>query len=286
MYRVLACLANEHNYWLVGLAAVVCIATALTSFLLYSIACASRGVRRFGWAVITGVCTGSGIWATHFVAMLAYQEALQTSYDPVATLGSLLVAIVLAACGFALAARSDWRSLGLGGAVVGVAIGVMHYVGMRALLVPGDLHWDATWVSASLVIAVVLSTAAMLAFHRKTGTPAITLAGGLLALAICGLHFTAMGAVTIEPDPTIAFQGYGIDRVEMALSVAAVTFIVLLTAIAAAAIQKTNSRCEAVLREQNSLFEAALHHLPVGLSMFDSEQRLIMCNPAFLPFPL
>jgi diguanylate cyclase (GGDEF)-like protein len=281
MYRVLACLANEHNYWLVGLAAVVCIATALTSFLLYSIACASRGVRRFGWAVITGVCTGSGIWATHFVAMLAYQEALQTSYDPVATLGSLLVAIVLAACGFALAARSDWRSLGLGGAVVGVAIGVMHYVGMRALLVPGDLHWDATWVSASLVIAVVLSTAAMLAFHRKTGTPAITLAGGLLALAICGLHFTAMGAVTIEPDPTIAFQGYGIDRVEMALSVAAVTFIVLLTAIAAAAIQKTNSRCEAVLREQNSLFEAALHHLPVGLSMFDSEQRLIMCNPAY-----
>jgi PAS domain-containing protein len=60
-----------------------------------------------------------------------------------------------------------------------------------------------------------------------------------------------------------------------------VTFVVLLTAHAAAAIQKTNLRCEAVLREQNSLFEAALHHLPMGLSMFDSEQRLIMCNSAY-----
>ncbi len=281
MYRVLACLTNEHDYWLVGLAALVCVATTVTSFLMYSIACANHGGRRLGWAVITGVCTGSGIWATHFVAMLAYRGALPTYYEPITTLGSLLVAIALAACGFALAARGDWGSLGLGGAVVGLAIGVMHYVGMHALLVPGHLSWDASLVTSSLLIGVVLSAAAMLAFQRKTGTQAIAAASGLLTLAICGLHFTAMGAVTIQPDPTIAFQGYGINRVEMALAVAAVTFIVLLTALAAAAIQRTSLRYEAVLREQNSLFEAALHHLPVGLSMFDSEQRLIMCNPAY-----
>jgi diguanylate cyclase (GGDEF)-like protein len=281
MYRVLACLTNEHDYWLVGLAALVCIATALTSFLMYSIACASQGARRLGWAAITGVCTGSGIWATHFVAMLAYRGALPTYYEPVATLGSLLVAIALAACGFALAARGDRWSLGLGGAVVGIAIGVMHYVGMHALHVPGDLSWDASLVITSLVIGVVLSAAAMLVFHRKTGTPAIVSAGGLLTLAICGLHFTAMGAVTIQPDPVLAFQGYGIDRVDMALAVAGVTFVVLFTALAAAAIHRTSLRCGAVLREQNSLLEVALHNLPVGLSMFDSEQRLIMCNPAY-----
>jgi diguanylate cyclase (GGDEF)-like protein len=281
MYRVLACLTNEHDYWLVGLAALVCIATALTSFRMYSIACASQGRRRFGWAVITGVCTGSGIWATHFVAMLAYRGGLPTYYEPVATLGSLLVAIALAACGFALAARGDRWSVTFGGAVVGVAIGLMHYIGMHALLVPGELSWDALLIITSLVIGVVLSTAAMLAFHRNTGTAAIASAGGLLTLAICGLHFTAMGAVTVQPDPTVAFQGFGINRVEMALVVAAVTFIALLTALAAAAIQKTNLRCEAALREQNSLFEIALHNLPVGLSMFDSEQRLIMCNPAY-----
>ena len=281
MYQVLACLTNEHDYWLVGLAVLVCVATAVTSFLMYSIACASHGGRRLGWAVITGVCTGSGIWATHFVAMLAYRGALPTYYEPIATLGSLLVAIALAACGFVLAARSDWGSLGLGGAVVGIAIGVMHYVGMHALLVPGHLNWDASLVTSSLLIGIVLSAAAMLAFQRGSGTQAIVTAGGLLTLAICGLHFTAMGAVTIQPDPTIAFQGYGINRGEMAVAVALVTFIVLLIALAAAANQRTSLRCEAMLREQNSLFEAALHHLPVGLSMFDSEQRLIMCNPAY-----
>ena len=148
---------------------------------------------------------------------------------------------------------------------------------MHALVVPGHLSWDASRVTSSLLLGVVLSAAAMLAFQRTTGTQAIATASSLLTLAICGLHFTAMGAVTIHPDPTIAFQGYGINRGEMDLAVAAVTFIVLFTTLAAAAIQRTSLRYEALLREQNSLFEAALHHLPVGLSMFDSEQRLIMC---------
>lgn len=99
MYRVFACLANEHDYWLVGLAALVCIGTALTAFMMYSIACASPDSRRLGWAgltgassdrrrlgwaALTGVCAGSGIWATHFVAMLAYRGTLPTYYEPVA----------------------------------------------------------------------------------------------------------------------------------------------------------------------------------------------------------
>lgn len=78
MYRVLGCLTNEHNVRLVGLAVVVCVATALTTFLMYSIACTSQGRRKSAWAALTGVCAGSGIWATHFVAMLAYQGSLPT----------------------------------------------------------------------------------------------------------------------------------------------------------------------------------------------------------------
>jgi diguanylate cyclase (GGDEF)-like protein len=281
MYRVLACLTNEHDYWLVGLAILVCIATTLTSFVMFSIARTSQDHRRLGWAALTGVCAGAGIWATHFVAMLAYQGALPTYYEPVATLSSLLIAIALAACGFALAAQGNWRDAGLGGTGVGIAIGVMHYVGMRALVVPGALSWNASLIVASLVIGAALSAAATLAFHSTTGRAAIVLGGGLLTLAICGLHFTAMGAVTVTPDPTLSFQGYGINRSYMAMAVAGVTFVVLLTALAAAAVQRTNIRCETALREQNSLLEAALRHLPVGLSMFDRRHRLIMCNPAY-----
>jgi len=281
MYRVVSCLVTEHDTWLVLLAVIVCVATALTSFLMYSIADACSGPRKLLWAALTGVSAGSGIWATHFVAMLAYKGALPTHYEPVATIGSLLIAIVLAAVGFAVSTGRNRWWMALGGILIGFAIGTMHFTGMTALVIPGTIEWDSNFVVASWVLGCAIAATAMLAFHGRSGTQAIVCAGALLAAAICVLHFTAMGAVTIHFDPTVAFEGIGMNRAHLALVIAAVTFIVLLSAFAAAIVQRANLHYEAALQQQNSLFEAALRYLPVGFSMFDGEQRLIMCNPAY-----
>jgi diguanylate cyclase (GGDEF)-like protein len=281
MYRVASCLVTEHDTWLVLLAVLVCVATALTSFLMYSIAAACSGRRKLLWAALTGVSAGSGIWATHFVAMLAYKGALPTHYEPVATIGSLLIAITLAAVGFAISTGSNRWWMALGGIFIGFAIGTMHFAGMTALVIPGTIEWDTTLVAASLLLGCAIAAGAMLAFHSRSGTEAIVRAGALLAAAICVLHFTAMGAVTIQPDPTVTFEGIGMNRSRLALAIAAVTFIVLLSTFAAAVVQRANFRSAAALQQQNALFEAALRYLPVGFSMFDGEQRLIMCNPAY-----
>lgn len=281
MYRVLSCLTIEHDYRLVVLAVIVCVATTLITFLMYSNALAARDGRKLLWAALTGVCAGAGIWATHFVAMLAYQSSLPTYYEPVATLASLIIAIGVAACGFALAVGGNrWPAIG-GGILIGSAIGTMHYVGMSALSIPGRLEWDPTLVVASLVMGVAISALALLAFHLRTGLSAILIAGGLMTLAICTLHFTAMGAATVVPDPTIAFLADGLNRPYMALAVVAVTFIVLMSGITAGLIQRANDRCESTLRQQNSLFESVLRYLPLGLSMYDRNHRLVICNPAY-----
>jgi diguanylate cyclase (GGDEF)-like protein/PAS domain S-box-containing protein len=193
----------------------------------------------------------------------------------------LLVAVALAACGFALSARADRWRVAAGGIVIGSAIGVMHYAGMHALLVPGTLSWNAPLVVSSWVLGIGLALAAVMAFHHMKGVRAISLAAILLTSAICGLHFVAMGAVTVLPDPTILFEPSGINRPFMATLVAGVTLVVLLSALAGAAIQMANVRCETILRNQNARFEAALQYLPIGMSMFDAEQRLILCNPAY-----
>lgn len=281
MYRVFSCLATEHDYWLVALAAVVCVSTTLTTFMTYALAIASRDLRQVGWSILTGVCAGTGIWATHFVAMLAYDGGFPTAYDPIATLASLLVAILLATMGFTLGARGEGWLAGIGGAMVGAAIGCMHYVGMTALMVPGTLTWDIPLVAASWVLGIALGCATLHVFHRQQGVAAIFSASVLLTLAICSLHFTSMGAVSILPDPTVAFQASVLDRPLLAMATAGITFVVLLSAISAVVIHRANVRCENVLREQNSRFDAAVRHLPVGLSMFDAEHRLIMCNAPY-----
>jgi diguanylate cyclase (GGDEF)-like protein len=280
MYRVLSCLVAEHNNWLVLLAVLVCIATTLTSFLMYSIAEAC-GRRKLLWAAVTGVSAGSGIWATHFVAMLAYKGALPTQYEPVATTTSLLIAIAVAAIGFGVSTRPGRQWAAMGGTIIGLAIGTMHFAGMTALVIPGTIAWDTDLVDTSLILGCAIAALAMLEFHSRSGMRAILSAGALLTLAICVLHFTAMGAVTIQPDPTVVFEGIGMDRTYLAVAIATVTFIVLLSSFAAAIVQRTNFRHEAALREQNGLLEGAVRHLPVALSMFDAEQRLIMCNPAY-----
>lgn len=282
MYRVISCLATEHDPWLLALAVVVCLSTASITFRVYSLAIVSANLRRGGWVVLTGVCAGSGIWATHFVAMLAYDGGYPIAFEPVVTLGSLLVAVTLATAGFALSVSGlAWMPV-VGGCVVGASIGFMHYLGARAMMVPGTLLWDVPLVVASWTLGVAIGASAIAAFHwYRQDTSAVVSSASLLVFAICGLHFTSMGAVAVVPDPTVPFQPSELNHPLMAMATAGVTLIVLLTALSATVIQRSNLRCEETLREQNRRFEAALHYLPVGLSMFDAKRQLIMCNRAY-----
>ena len=280
MYRVVSCLATQHDYRLVMLAALICTVAALATFKIYSHVAASQGLRRLALLLLTGVCSASGIWATHFVAMLAYESGFPTAYDPMATTVSLLSAVVATTVGFAIStAGSRWQP-GAGGVVIGAGIGLMHYTGMQALIVPGTLHWDVTLVVVSMAIGVILASTATIVFHRWSGRQALCSSAGLLTLGIFGLHFTAMGAMTILPDPTIVIQPSRFDDALMAVAVAGATLLVMLSGVTSAALMETQTRQqrEEEVRIQNLRFDTAINNMSQGLAMFDAEQRLVVCN--------
>ncbi|MGE0849439.1 MAG: EAL domain-containing protein [Hyphomicrobiaceae bacterium] len=242
MYRVFNCLVVQHDYLLVLLAAAICAATTFTSFSIYSRVAQAQKSMRLSWLFLTGVCTASGIWATHFVAMLAYSAGVETAYDPLLTAGSLFVAIVATTLGYLVCSGRSRAEVATGGIIVGLGIGLMHFTGMRALVVPGTVKWDATLVVASLVIGAALASAATTVFHRLDGFRAIAAGAGLLTLGICGLHFTAMGAVSIEPDPTLLVTGFTADAAIMALAIAGLTILVMIAGLAAAVMDRQTSR--------------------------------------------
>src|SRR5947207_4423443 len=105
------------------LAAFICAAAALASFKIYSHVAESRGLRRSCLLLLTGVCSASGIWATHFIAMLAYDGGFPIGYEPVTTAGSLLIAIAATTFGFAVAAGGPPLRGRLRGAVLCAGIG-------------------------------------------------------------------------------------------------------------------------------------------------------------------
>jgi diguanylate cyclase (GGDEF)-like protein len=296
MGRVLTCLTVEHDYRLVALAVSIAAVGALVSFKIFSHVASSHGLRRLSLLLLTGICSGSGIWATHFIAMLAYDAGFPIAYEPVATAGSFLLAVAATTIGFTLASGDlspgglpsggsggfSWQP-GLGGAVIGIGIGLMHFTGMSAMLIPGALHWDTTLVVASLAIGTAFATLATAGYHRWSGRRARWISAGLFALAIVGLHFTAMGAVIIIPDPGMAAPPSPVDAALMASAVSGATLVIMLTGIASMALMENSMRREREqdLRIQNLRFDMALANMGEGLCMFDAQKRLVVCNSRY-----
>jgi diguanylate cyclase (GGDEF)-like protein len=287
VYSVVSCLAIQHDYRIVALAALICAASVFTSFRVYSHLSLARGPRRVALLLLAGVCTGAGIWATHFVAMVAYDAGIQTAYEPVATAGSLLIAVAATTLGFAVSSGPGNRKHGLGGTVIGLGIAMMHYSGMSALLVPGRLEWSTAHVIASLVIGGIFAAAALIAYHRVEGRRSVWLAAGLMTLAICGLHFTAMGAVTIAPDPTIAIVPSQISNGAIVAAVTGAALLVLLSGITAVAVMENQTRrlrevelegANALLRDRGVRLQAIVDNFPGGITVLEHDLRISIVN--------
>jgi signal transduction histidine kinase len=225
MLRVLGCITEEHDLKLVVLAAILCLFACGTAMSLIARARASRGRTRALWLAGAGFVGGCGIWATHFVAMLAYRSSFPFDYDIGLTLWSVAVAVALCAAGFALAVVRE-RAL-LGGALAGSAIGIMHYVGMAAVRGPVREVWDLGYVSVSLVLGIVLMAFGTRLMMRGRGVQRYAMGAGIFTLAICTMHFTGMSAVSYRYDPLIPATGGIVAPNVLAIAIAAIALLIL-----------------------------------------------------------
>src|SRR5262245_14091003 len=133
MLTVYDCIVTAHDLRFVGLAAVICALASFTAISLLHHVRRSTAHTRSVWLVVSAMSSGFGIWATHFIAMLAFSPGMPTAYNITLTALSLIAAIVLTGTGLAVAiaahaAAAAW----IGGAVVGAGIAAMHYTGMAA----------------------------------------------------------------------------------------------------------------------------------------------------------
>ncbi|GJD78942.1 diguanylate cyclase [Methylobacterium gregans] len=265
MLTVVGCLVEAHDFRLVALAAGICALSALTTICLVSHARWAAGWPQAGWLAVAATAGGSGIWATHFIAMLAFVPGVPSGYDVALTGLSLVIAVLLAGSGLSLAVIVGGRaSAWAGGAILGFGIAAMHYTGMAAYDVAGHKAWDPATVGVSLALGGILGGAALAAQLGARGLVRQVPAALLLLLAICSHHFTAMGAVTVTPDPTRAVSEAAIPNAWLAVAVALASFAILLLAGAALALDVRDRRHAKVEADRlHSLANAAVEGLVV-----------------------
>src|ERR1700716_1222438 len=143
MLNVYSCIANAHHFKLVAIAAFICVLASFAAINLLRHARKSNGRMRDTWLAVSAISTGFGIWATHFVAMLAFTPGIPSGYNIALTILSLVAAILLTGAGLAMSLIPNWRAgPWVGGAIVAGGIAAMHYTGMAAVGIAGVILWD------------------------------------------------------------------------------------------------------------------------------------------------
>ncbi len=275
MNTVLLCLTTAHDWPMVLLAAVVCLAGMATALSLFDRARNSEPRQRLAFAGGASLIGGLTVWTTHFAGMLGYDPGFPITYNLDLTLGSLAIALfagvgtaVIGLVGKTVPARVAAGLFGL----VGVA--AMHFVGMSALRLPGTVIWDPALVVAALVVATAFAVPGGWV-HARGGWKGTLGAAVLATLAVSSLHFIAMSAVSLQLDRTVAIDPSAVTGTFVLTVVAGA--IAVLGLAGALSIGLTYWSRSSALRQLREAIDA----MPDGLGFFDSDDRLVLWNARY-----
>ncbi|NWK80110.1 PAS domain S-box protein [Aquitalea sp. LB_tupeE] len=199
--RTLPLLPGIYQPWLVALSILVAIVTSVVTLFMAGLAARTLSRSQRQMALLSGALfQGIGIWAMHFVGMLAFDLCTSVRYDLPLTLLSILPAFCASWVTLNMLAspRVSRPQLLLGGLLVGAGIGGMHYTGMAAMQMAPILRYAPGWFVFSLLIAILLATLSLwirfgLRQLARLGEGRTNLlAGCIMGFAIAGMHYSGM----------------------------------------------------------------------------------------------
>lgn len=207
--------------------------------------------RRIRWIALAAIALGgTAIWMMHFTAMIGFRVTeSDIAYDPTITFLSLAVSIGAVFFGLSVAGigqRNTVAKILIAGPLTGLGVVFMHYSGMAAINISGEITQDRTYFWAAVVIAVVAGTAALACGMYLDGWKWHMAAAVVMAAAISGMHYTGMAGLRVTLTDRGRNAVEGIDPIMLILpilGVATVCIIVLLFALMGAT-PKTTSRRE------------------------------------------
>jgi diguanylate cyclase (GGDEF)-like protein len=229
-------LIASYDLSLVVISLLVAILASYTALDMAARIATTKGMTSLWWLAGGALAMGVGIWSMHFVGMLAFRLPIPLGYDLSITLISLVIAIAVS--GFALwqvrqATLPIKRHLAAS-LIMGSGIAAMHYTGMAAMRMDPGISYNTVLFSASLLIAVTASGAALwIAFKLRKSTSNIVLtrmaAAIVMGIAIVGMHYTGMAASEFPFGSvcTVAAKADSVDSLAIMVVMGTVSVLVI-----------------------------------------------------------
>jgi len=246
------------------------------------------------WLLVGSLTMGAGVWAMHFIGMLALNLPISVSYDILVTILSTLPAVLAGGVMLYVISRPKIKKLTLfsGGTLMGGGIGAMHYVGMAAMSGVGQqiiMMYDPKLFVVSIIVAIVLANAALyinfLVDSKKEDHHRIwskIQSAIVMGFAQSGMHYTAMAATYFFPGniPSGKVE-HVFDTGTLSLWVSVASIVIALLAIF---ITDLDSRLQQIKRDEavsRSRMREAIESISDGFSLFDMDDRLVECNQRY-----
>lgn len=245
------------------------------------------------WLLAGSLTMGIGVWAMHFIGMLALKLPIAVSYDLLITLLSIGVAILFSYFGFELISRPKISKIAFFVCVVmGGGVGSMHFIGMAAM--QGISRQLIMQYEPKLLLVTILFVVVFWGFalavdffvdnSKKNRSTLWAKIGAALIMgcAFCGLHYTAMAATYFfAGDVAPIWAPSSLNSTQLVFWV---SFASVLIAALAIFITIVDSRLQQAMRGEEvsrSRMREAIESIADGFCLFDMEDRLVECNQRY-----
>ncbi|SEI13041.1 bifunctional diguanylate cyclase/phosphodiesterase [Pseudomonas fuscovaginae UPB0736] len=253
----------SHNPLLVMLAYMVaCAAAFATLDMAERVGHVEKPAQQRLWRWVGACCLAGGIWAMHFIGMLAFQTPIQVSYDLPTTMISLLIALFASFLAMHTLGRPQLRPSQTVRAALSMGLGIaaMHYVGMSAVRSSAQQYYQPTLVGLSVLIAIVASLAALLlARHFRSGSGTFHQllkysASLVMGAGIVSMHLTGMWSLSLVlPAGTSLPSAVENNHLQLGMTIALIALLIIGSSISAALADKKLQYKEQDLRRVNAL---------------------------------
>jgi NO-binding membrane sensor protein with MHYT domain len=222
-----AMIEPTYDYFVVFASVLVSLMASFTGLTLTKGISALPEGRRKMQIVMAALALGGGIWSMHFVAILAMRFPLPIDYDALYTLGSALIAILMAGVALLIMhfAPRTWFSQIVAGVILGNGIVVMHYVGMSALRGCLTLY-DPVGVLLSVLGATRMGIIAIGVAYAKRDTAHILASTVIFGSSVVVVHFVAIAWTEFQVSGSISGSTPLIENGTLALLVMFSAFVI------------------------------------------------------------
>jgi len=295
-----------YDPWLVATSVVMAILAAYVALSISGRIVAAKTRRtRWAWTSAGSIVMGGGIWAMHFVGMLAFSLPCGVGYNPIGTVLSIIPGILASGVALSVIGRKEQPGtirLSIGAVLMGAGIGAMHYSGMAAMEPQALLRYDPVWAAASVFTAIGLALVSLSIRYRFRGPhfssiPATLIAATVMGFAVAGMHYTAMHASLFFPllnTPNSLMQLPPLPLAAIITGFVGLIASIALIASFAGRQAELAFRLKAEIAERErgeaELIQArradarllnAIAVLEAGIALFDEADQLVVANPTY-----